>query len=49
MLLAALCGRTAPEISEAEGIPVGTAKTRIRNGLHKVRDTLAASRGSDAG
>lgn len=40
LLLAAVCGRTAKEISEAEGIPLGTAKTRIRSGLRKLRDML---------
>jgi RNA polymerase sigma factor (sigma-70 family) len=44
LLLAALCGRTAKEISETEGIPVGTAKTRIRSGLLKLRDTLNSQR-----
>jgi RNA polymerase sigma factor (sigma-70 family) len=41
LLLAALCGCTAKEISDAEGIALGTAKTRIRAGLHKVRSTLS--------
>ena len=41
LLLAALGGRTAREIGEIEAIPVGTAKTRIRSGLLRVRDTLA--------
>ncbi|HEY8081064.1 MAG TPA: sigma-70 family RNA polymerase sigma factor [Acidimicrobiales bacterium] len=40
VLLASLYGRTAQEISDAEGIPLGTAKTRIRAGLLKLRDTL---------
>ncbi len=44
LLLAALGGRTAKEISETEGIPVGTAKTRIRSGLLKLRDTLNTPR-----
>lgn len=44
LLLAALCGRTAKEISEVEGIPVGTAKTRIRSGLIKLRDSLHPQR-----
>ena len=41
LLLAALCGCTAKEISATEGIALGTAKTRIRAGLHKVRSTLS--------
>ena len=41
LLLAAVCGRTAKEISEAEGIPLGTAKTRIRTGLLRLRATMA--------
>jgi RNA polymerase sigma-70 factor (ECF subfamily) len=44
VVLAALCGRTAKEISESESIPLGTAKTRIRTGLMKVRATMAARR-----
>ena len=44
LLLAAVCGRTAKEISEAEGIPLGTAKTRIRSGLLKLRDNLNRQR-----
>jgi RNA polymerase sigma-70 factor (ECF subfamily) len=41
LVLAALCGRTAKEISESESIPLGTAKTRIRTGLLKVRASMA--------
>jgi RNA polymerase sigma-70 factor (ECF subfamily) len=44
LLLAALCGRTAAEISEIESIPLGTAKTRIRTGLQKVRTAMSARR-----
>ena len=40
VVLAALAGRTAREISESEGIPVGTAKTRIRSGMLKLRSAL---------
>jgi RNA polymerase sigma-70 factor (ECF subfamily) len=46
LVLAALCGRTAKEISESESIPLGTAKTRIRTGLLKVRSAMA-KRGTD--
>lgn len=37
VLLATVAGRTAVEISTIEGIPVGTAKTRIRTGLRRLR------------
>jgi RNA polymerase sigma factor (sigma-70 family) len=47
LVLAAVCGRTAKEISEAEGIPLGTAKTRIRSGLLKLRDTLNSREGGE--
>jgi RNA polymerase sigma-70 factor (ECF subfamily) len=40
VVLAALGGRTAKEIGEIDGIPLGTAKTRIRDGLANVRRTL---------
>ena len=40
LVLAALGGRTAREIGEIESIPLGTAKTRIRTGLGRVRDLL---------
>jgi RNA polymerase sigma-70 factor (ECF subfamily) len=42
LVLAALGGRTAREIGEIEAIPLGTAKTRIRTALGRVRDVLAA-------
>jgi len=41
VVLASIYGRTAAEISELERIPLGTAKTRIRSGLLRLRDTLA--------
>src|SRR5256714_1778935 len=40
LVLAAFHGRTAKEISVAEDIPLGTAKTRIRSGLLKLRAML---------
>jgi RNA polymerase sigma factor (sigma-70 family) len=40
LLLAAYFGRTAGEIAELEAIPLGTAKTRIRTGMRRLRDTL---------
>ena len=40
VVLAAAYGHTALEISEREGIPLGTAKTRIRTGLHRLRAEL---------
>lgn len=40
VVLATLGGFTAHEISTVEGIPLGTAKTRIRDGLQHVRALL---------
>jgi RNA polymerase sigma factor (sigma-70 family) len=40
LFLAAYLGRTAQEIGELEGIPLGTAKTRIRTAMLKLRDSL---------
>lgn len=44
VLLATLAGRTTTEIGEIEGVPIGTAKTRLRTGLTK----LAAAVGREA-
>jgi RNA polymerase sigma factor (sigma-70 family) len=45
VVLAALYGRTALEISSSESIPLGTAKTRIRAGLLKLRSALRDAEG----
>jgi RNA polymerase sigma factor (sigma-70 family) len=39
--LAYLGGKTSTEISDLEGIPVGTAKTRIRAALFRLRESMA--------
>ena len=44
VVLATIGGRSAREISEYEGIPLGTAKTRIRTGLHRLRASLSSDR-----
>ena len=41
LVLAAVYGRTAAEIAQAESIPLGTAKTRIRAAMGKLRRALA--------
>lgn len=43
LVLAAWYGRTAKEISVAEGIPLGTAKTRIRGAMIKLRASLVSA------
>jgi RNA polymerase sigma-70 factor (ECF subfamily) len=40
LLAVTFLGLSAREYSEATGLPLGTAKTRIRLGLHKLRDEL---------
>jgi RNA polymerase sigma-70 factor (ECF subfamily) len=42
--LAYFGGRTSAEVAELEGIPVGTAKTRIRTALLKLREALEEPR-----
>lgn len=45
VVLASLYGRTAQEISEIEKIPLGTAKTRIRAGLSRLRTIMENEEG----
>jgi RNA polymerase sigma-70 factor (ECF subfamily) len=45
VVLAAVYGRTALEISESEGIPLGTAKTRIRTALIRLRAAVEQHEG----
>ncbi|MEI7992448.1 MAG: RNA polymerase sigma factor [Actinomycetota bacterium] len=40
VVLATLGGRTTTEIGRIEGIPVPTAKTRVRTGLRRLRDLM---------
>ena len=40
LFLAAYLGLTAKEVGELEGVPLGTAKTRIRAAMLKLRDSL---------
>ena len=49
VVLAAVYGRTALEISESEGIPLGTAKTRIRTALIRMRAAVERAEGTRDG
>jgi RNA polymerase sigma-70 factor (ECF subfamily) len=43
IVLSAFYGLTASEIADREQIPVGTAKTRLRRGLAKLREALGVT------
>jgi len=42
LVLAAFRGFSAAEVAEAEGVPLGTAKTRLRAAMSKLRASLAS-------
>jgi RNA polymerase sigma factor (sigma-70 family) len=42
LVLATMYGYTAAEVGEVEGVPVGTAKSRIRRGLERLRESVPA-------
>lgn len=40
VVLAVFGGCTAAQVGQQEGIPLGTAKTRIRTGLRRLRESM---------
>ncbi len=49
LMLSAFYGLTAQEVSRSEAIPLGTAKTRIRAALNKVRAAISNDTGEHVG
>ena len=47
LMMAGIYGMTAQQIAEVEKIPLGTAKTRIRAGMAKLRTSLASPKRGD--
>ncbi len=47
IVLAGIGGRTAREVGEIEDVPLGTAKTRIRSAMLKLRDSLLTEHDGD--
>src|ERR1700678_4703889 len=45
--MAGIYGMTARQIADAEEVPLGTAKTRIRDGMQKLRDAYLPEDASD--
>jgi RNA polymerase sigma factor (sigma-70 family) len=45
--MAGIYGMTARQIADAEQVPLGTAKTRIRDGMHKLRAAYLTEEASD--
>lgn len=47
LVMASIYGMTAREVADWENIPLGTAKTRIRTAMAKLRTTLASPKRGD--
>ncbi|MCD0486407.1 sigma-70 family RNA polymerase sigma factor [Streptacidiphilus sp. ASG 303] len=49
LVMAGIYGMTAQQVADAEGVPLGTAKTRIRTAAGKLRAALVPGRGGGRG